>query len=150
NALAGTPTTPGTYNFTIKATDANGCTGTRAYTLTINCPTVSVSPASLPNGQMGVAYNQSLTATGGAAPYSVGLSAAPSPNGLTLSAAGALAGTPTASGAFNFTIKATDANGCFGSSAFTLTTNGCPTVTLNPASLPNGTQGTVYNQSLTA
>ncbi|MEP7342406.1 MAG: S8 family serine peptidase [Acidobacteriota bacterium] len=34
--LSGTPTLPGTYNFTIQASDANVCTGSRAYALTIN------------------------------------------------------------------------------------------------------------------
>jgi hypothetical protein len=35
-ALAGTPNTAGTFNFTIKATDATGCTGTRTYTVFIS------------------------------------------------------------------------------------------------------------------
>jgi hypothetical protein len=43
---------------------------------------------------------------------------------LNLSAAGALTGTPTQSGAFNFTVRATDANGCQGTRAYTLTING--------------------------
>jgi photosystem II stability/assembly factor-like uncharacterized protein len=34
--IFGTPTQPGAFPFTVKATDANGCMGTRAYTLTIN------------------------------------------------------------------------------------------------------------------
>ena len=33
--LSGTPTVTGTFNFTVTATDANGCTGTRAYTLVV-------------------------------------------------------------------------------------------------------------------
>ena len=40
--------------------------------------------------------------------------------GLTLSAAGELAGTPTASGPFTFTVTATDANACAGSAPLTL------------------------------
>jgi len=42
--LSGTPTIAGTSTFTIKATDANGCTGMRDYSLTINpaaCPGVT-------------------------------------------------------------------------------------------------------------
>jgi len=35
-ALMGTPNAAGIFNFTIKVTDANGCSGTRSYTLAIN------------------------------------------------------------------------------------------------------------------
>jgi hypothetical protein len=52
--LSGAPTAFGTFNFTIKATDATGCMGTRAYTLVINPPcgagATTVNPATLPNG----------------------------------------------------------------------------------------------------
>ena len=41
--LTGTPTTPGTYNFTVVATDANGKTGQRAYTQLVISPDRSVS-----------------------------------------------------------------------------------------------------------
>jgi hypothetical protein len=41
--LTGTPTTPGTYNFTVTATDANGKTGHRDYTQVITTPDRSVS-----------------------------------------------------------------------------------------------------------
>src|SRR5262249_19213423 len=37
--LSGTPTTAGTFNFTVTATDANTCTGTRSYSLVIGGPT---------------------------------------------------------------------------------------------------------------
>jgi hypothetical protein len=39
--LSGTPTTAGTFNFTVRATDANQCTSTRAYTLTIGAGNLS-------------------------------------------------------------------------------------------------------------
>jgi hypothetical protein len=42
---------------------------------------------------------------------------------LNLASGGALAGTPSAAGVFNFTIKATDANGCLGTRAFSITVN---------------------------
>jgi subtilisin-like proprotein convertase family protein len=53
--LSGTPTTAGTFNFTVKATDANSCMGTKAFALTVNaagaCPTVNnLNPTS---GQIG-------------------------------------------------------------------------------------------------
>jgi hypothetical protein len=36
--LHGKPTAAGSFNFTVTATDANNCTGSRAYTLTIVKP----------------------------------------------------------------------------------------------------------------
>ncbi len=45
--LSGTPNAAGTYNFTIKATDAVGCTGTRAYSIAVSTPpTISAVAAS--------------------------------------------------------------------------------------------------------
>src|SRR5262249_27026096 len=102
---------------------ANGCTGSANYTLVINCPSITVNPATLPNGIAGTAYNQILTAMGGTTPYTFTVSAGALPTGLTLASGGALTGTPTAVGTFNFTIKATDANGCIGTQSYTVTIN---------------------------
>ena len=44
-ALSGTSFEVGTFNITVTGTDANGQTGSRAYTLTIAAPTLSMSPA---------------------------------------------------------------------------------------------------------
>ncbi|MBI3426641.1 MAG: putative Ig domain-containing protein, partial [Acidobacteria bacterium] len=153
-ALTGTPALNGSYPFTVKATAANGCTGTRAYTLVINCVTITVNPATLPAGVMGTAYSQQLTQTGGtgAITWSIGPGGS-LPNGVTLNPnTGLLEGTPTASGTFNFTAVATDANSCGGVRAYTFTVNSgsCPTITVNPATLPNATASVNYNQQLTA
>ncbi len=123
--LSGAPTAFGAFNFTVRATDANGCQGTRAYLLTITapCPTIIINPALLPSGTMGAAYSQTITATGGASPYTFTVSAGNLPTGLSLSANGALSGAPLAAGSFNFTLRATDPNGCQGARAYTLTIN---------------------------
>jgi hypothetical protein len=76
------------------------------------CPVITLSPPTLPNGAVGTAYTQTMTASGGTAPF-IFTSTGVLPPGLTLSAGGVLAGTPTTAGTFNFTIRATDANGCF-------------------------------------
>ncbi len=138
---------------TATATDQQGNTsefsGCRLVTAN-NCPVIAVNPASLPNGQMGAQYNQMLTASGGAAPYIFTVTAGALPGGMALTTAGLLSGTPVMSGNFNFTITATDANGCFVTKVYALTLNSCPVITVNPASLPVGTQGAAYNQLLTA
>jgi len=115
--LSGTPPAAGPFNFTVTATDANGCTGSQAYAMTVN---LLLSPATLPSGIVGTAYNQMLTASGGTAPYTFAKTAGTLPPGLTLDPNGQLHGTPTAAGTFNFTITATDANGNTGSQTYTL------------------------------
>jgi hypothetical protein len=118
--LSGTPTQTGSFPITVTATDANGCTGSRSYTLVINCPTITLSPASLPAGTVGAAYSQTVTASGGIAPHTFSLSAGRLPSGLSLSSGGSLSGTPAQTGSFSFTIKATDVNGCMGEQAYML------------------------------
>ena len=110
----------GTHNFTVKATDANGCTGTRAYTLTVGCPSITVNPATLPIATAGVPFAQTFAQTGGSGAIAWSVSAGALPNGMTLNAStGALSGMSPIRGVFSFTIKATDANGCFGTRSLT-------------------------------
>lgn len=148
-ALTGTPTALGTFGFTLQATDSLGCSGTKTDTIQVACPTITVSPASLPNGTISVVYNQTVTASGGKPPYTFTLSAGTLPTGLSLATNGNLSGTPTALGTFNFTVQASDSNGCTGSRAYSILIS-CPTITVSPASLLNGTTGTPYNQTITA
>jgi hypothetical protein len=151
--ISGGPTTAGNSTFTIRATDAAGCIAERLYTLIVNaapCPTITVSPATLPAAIVGVAYGQTITASGGTAPYTFSVTSGVLPPGLSLSSAGLLSGTVTSAGAYTFTITATDAVGCLGSRVYTLTVN-CPTITIGPASLPNATVGVSYGPvSITA
>jgi hypothetical protein len=80
-------------------------------TLTVKAvPALSITTTSLPGGTDGVAYPATqLNATGGVSPYSwayiSGL-----PNGLSLSTAGVLSGTPTASGTFSMTVQVYDSS----------------------------------------
>jgi ice-binding like protein/putative Ig domain-containing protein len=77
------------------------------------CPPISLSPATLPNGTVGVPYSQTITGSGGTAPYSFAVVGGALPAGLTLTTAGVVSGTPTANAISTFTIRGTDANGCF-------------------------------------
>jgi len=120
--LAGTPTVKGNFNFTVTATDTNGYKGSRDYAMTIATPTIALAPATLPNGTNGTLYpNKSITASGGIAPYTFAITAGSQPPGLTVNSAGLFSGTPTANGAFNFTVTATDAHGFKGSKAYAVT-----------------------------
>ena len=153
-ALGGTPTTPGTFSFTIAATDAAGNSGSQPYTLVVQAASlpITVLPATLPGAVVGVAYAQMLTATGGAGgPYTFAVSTGALPAGLTLSPEGALGGTPTTPGTFSFTIAATDAAGNSGSQPYTLVVQAASLpITVLPATLPGAVVGVAYAQMLTA
>ncbi len=151
--ITGTPTIAGSFNFTITATDVNNCQGSRQYTIVIPavCPTITLNPTTLPNGALLTPYNQPIpiSATGGTGPYILALTQGMLPNGLVFNpATGTITGTPTIAGSFNFTITATDVNNCQGSRQYTIVIPAvCPTITLNPTTLPNGVLLTPYNQT---
>jgi uncharacterized protein YhjY with autotransporter beta-barrel domain len=154
NTISGTPTVPGSYAITITATD-DVLTGVGApfsiaqnYTIDVPAPTIAVDPATLPDTTAGLTYSQTITATGGVGPYTFAVTAGALPNGLNLTNVGALSGTTTTSGTFNFTVTATDTYGQTASRAYTVVV-AVPTISLNPATLPAGTAGTAYTQVLT-
>jgi hypothetical protein len=130
--------TPTSYSFSYAL---NGCTYTSP-SVSITNPTLAISPNSLPNGQVGTAYSQSLTTTGGSGGYTYTRTAGTLPTGLSLTTNGTLAGTPSAANTFNFTITATDGQGCTVNKAYTITVstvnNSCPLT-------PTGLAGTSWD-----
>jgi hypothetical protein len=125
-SLSGTPSATGTYNFTIGASDGPGDSGSRAYSVKVGVA-LTVSPTGLPSGTVGTAYTQTITASGGTAPYTFTKTAGTLPSGLTLTSAGTLSGTPSTAGSSSFTITATDGQGDSGNRPYTVTmTNGNP------------------------
>jgi hypothetical protein len=156
--ISGTPTAAGPFSFTVTATESgnSSLTGSQVYALTVAAPTITLTPTTLPAGEVGVLYaSQTITASGGISPYTYSISSGALPAGLTLSTTGALSGTPTASGTFTFTVRATDSSTgagspCTGSQLYTLTV-AAPAITLTPATLPAGELGVLYSsQTITA
>ncbi|HKV39207.1 MAG TPA: putative Ig domain-containing protein, partial [Blastocatellia bacterium] len=142
--LSGTPSQSGSFPITVTATDSNGCTGSKAYTLVINCPTITVGPSTIPSGTAGTAYTTTaFTQTGGVGSVTFTETGA-LPAGLTLSSAGVLSGTPTQTGSFPITVTVTDSAGCTGGKSYTLVIS-CGTITVNPASVSAGTAGVAYS-----
>jgi Putative Ig domain/FG-GAP-like repeat len=117
--LTGMPTTPSTTNFTITATDSASDSGSQAYSVTVY-PAMSLSPLTLPNGAIGTAYNQTITASGPPGPYNFSVTTGTLPAGLSLSADGHLTGMPTTVGKSTFTITATDNFGDFVFQSYTV------------------------------
>ncbi|HEX8998387.1 MAG TPA: putative Ig domain-containing protein, partial [Blastocatellia bacterium] len=146
--ISGTPTTSGSFNFRVTAA-LDGCSGSRDYTVAIACPTLTLTPPTIVSGQAGVAYNQPISVSP-AGSYTFSLALGNLPAGLTLNpATGVISGMPSSTGTTTFTVKAESAGGCSVTQSYSLVI-GCPTVAINPATLPSGTAGTAYSQTITA
>ena len=148
--ISGTPTATGTATFTVKVENA---VGNDTKELSITVVPVPVAPtittASLPGGTVGTAYNQILAADGDAT-ITWTKTAGDLPAGLTLSDAGVISGTPTATGTANFTVKAENSTGD-DTKALSITIAAAPFApAIATASLPGGTVNVSYSQTLSA
>jgi hypothetical protein len=126
--ISGTPTTTGTFAFTVAVADDAGATDSQNLSMTINDAPM-ITTASVPAGSQGVAYSTTLSAIKGTTPYTW---SANLPAGLTLdSSTGAISGTPTTSGTSNVTVKVTDAAGATDSRVLAFTFNVVPLTVTN-------------------
>jgi hypothetical protein len=82
------------------------------------CPAITLSPPSLPSGSPGQPYMETITASGGAGPYTFTLGGGSLPPGMTLAPNGTLSGTPTTPGTYNLVVNVLDANNCPGTRSF--------------------------------
>jgi YD repeat-containing protein len=83
--------------------------------------TLALSPTSLLNGTVGAAYSQTITASGGTAPYTFSNTSGSLPAGLNLSSAGVLSGTPTTASSYSFSVTANDSASHSGSQSYNIT-----------------------------
>jgi hypothetical protein len=149
--LSGTPTQTGSFPITVKATDANGCTGVGAtYTLTIGCQVITVTNPATTTGTVNIAFSQTFTAGNTIGAVTFSLNSGTLPTGLSLSSGGVLSGTPTQSGSFPITVKATDANGCTGAGATYTLVIGCQVITVTNPATTTGTVNVAFSQTFTA
>jgi hypothetical protein len=145
--LSGTPTAAGTFSFTVKVTDSASLSATADLTLTV-IPAPSLSNPPPPQGWTNTVYSDTLTVSGGQAPYAWTVSSGSLPAGISLSADGVLTGTPTATGTFAFTVQVTDANGQSATQNLSVAVAQGVTATFAPP--PSATLATPYSFTLTA
>ena len=152
--ISGTPTTVGTSSFTVKVTDSETPTPnstTANLSITVNNPPLTITTTSLPQGTVDFAYSSAVAVIGGTKPYTWSISAGALPNGLTLNTStGQISGTPSKTGAFQFTVSVTDSSTPQqnASAKFTITINAALAITTS--SLPSGSVGTAYSTTLAA
>lgn len=88
--------------------------------MTANNPSYTIAPASsaLLGGLVGTSYTQNLSSSGGG---TWEILTGSLPPGLTLNTAtGAITGTPTTAGTYNFELKAQTADGCLGGGSYSI------------------------------
>lgn len=150
-SISGTPTTLGTFNFSIRVTDSSGQSAASSLSIVVG-PRLAVTTQSLPVATQTNSYSTSIAASGGSGTsYTWSVVSGSLPPGMALAGSGTpsttLSGAPTASGTFNFVVRVTDSRGGFDSQALTLVVN--PRLDIAPVAIPLGVEGDPYSQTLT-
>ncbi len=149
-AITGTPTTAGTTNVLLGATNGSG-TGNATLVVTVAAagvaPVITNSPLNAA-GTVGTAFSFTITASGSPTSYS----ASPLPAGLAINTAtGAITGNPSAVGTTSVLLGATNSTGT-GNATLTVTVAAAgvaPIITNSPLSA-GGTAGTPFGFTITA
>ncbi len=156
--IYGTPTTGGTSNFTLKVTDSSGAPGgqfstQQPFSLTV-VSILTVPTAPLVDGTVGLPYSAQLSSSGGTPPLTWGVYTGSLPTGLSLQqSTGVIAGTPTTSGTYSFTVEVYDSSPVqqyYVSSTFTIIIKPSGPLTIRTTALVNATVGTAYQGQLVA
>jgi hypothetical protein len=151
--LSGTPTGGGTYHFVVQVTDSAPSPQTDAHQfhITITTTPLIISTKSLPGATINSAFSATLMANGGVPPYTWSLDSGQLPSGVTLSNTGALTGTPTIPGDYEFKVKVNDSSPTpqATTATFKLVVAEVP-LEITTNSLVGGTVGSAYSETLTA
>ena len=148
--FSGTPTTPGTYPFTVQVTDNNGSTTSKGLSITVN-PALFITTTSLPDAYTGgvVAYSGQLVGGGGHGSTTWSITGGSLPTNLLLSAISGSIGGFTTGSTQSFNAVLTDSNGVSTSKPLSITVYSLPSIaTASP--LPDGYVGLPYTVGLSA
>lgn len=152
-SISGTPTTAGTYNFSLTASNSGG-SDTESFSITVSAPANPTwsSTANFANGKVGTAYYHTRTASNATSITNASTTAP----GLSASASGSstlvVSGTPSAAG--TYTVSAT-ANGQSGTSPANLNVSiviapTTPPVWVDQTVSTNFVVGTAYSDGVSA
>jgi large repetitive protein len=145
-SINGVPKETGTFNFTIQVNDGTH-TVSQALSIIIKSTLPRITANSLPEGEVGAAYSQTLNAAGGSGPYTWSVSDGALPDGLAVGAAdGVISGKPEKRGTFLVTIQLKDSQGNPDSKSYYITIKDALVITTTSAA--DGDVGTFYSQTL--
>lgn len=113
--ISGTPTTAGTFDFVVQATDSApspvSATSVQFSVTIASQANLVISTKSLPEGTMEVAYSATVEEDYGTLPVAWSISSGTLPSGLSLDpGTGNISGTPTTAGTSTFTLMVTDSS----------------------------------------
>jgi len=109
--IAGTPTTSGSFTAVVQAKDSFDPVRVASAPVTISIAPlpITIATVSLPDASVRQTYRSVLVASGGTGQTVWTLASGSLPNGLALSSAGVITGSPTSVGMSTFTVQASDA-----------------------------------------
>jgi large repetitive protein len=169
--ISGTPTQGGSYSFWVNLSDQNPPSASwcrpgaaqREFTINVSGtgapspvpppipqppppPPVTITSSSVPGGEVDLAYAAAFAASGGVGARTWSLTGGKLPPGLALSNDGHISGTPTAAGAYDFTITVRAGTGS-ASKSFRITV--IPGITMNASPVvPTAEVRTPYTASV--
>ncbi len=143
--VSGTPTTAQSTTATVRVSSGTQ-TATRAFDVTI-VDVLAITSTGLREAVTGIAYGDTLRATGGLAPFTWSLQGGALPAGVVLFQDGTLGGTPTAAGSGTFTARVV-AGTQSATREFTLVA--ATPLSMTTATLPGGNSGDAYSVPLVA
>ena len=155
--ITGTPTKPGSYPVTFYAQDPSGDNGSATFTIQVVLLSLKITPATLPSAQVGAAYQQTISGTGGSqSGYTWSVQGSLPPGLQGISATGCsqcafqISGTPTTAGSYTFTVNIKDSLGDTTPQQYTLIVGSAPPPQFPAASLPLATVGSSFSYSFSA
>jgi hypothetical protein len=162
--ITGTPTAStnglvASFTATVKDSSSPSLSITSSFGILISAAInpVKITSLTLPSGTAGTAYTAQLTAAGGTAPYTFKLGKDTTlPDGLSMSATGAISGTPTqsngASGsAFSVYVIDSSSPAQYADASVNIMIAPAPTgLRIDPRNLPGATVGIAYADQLNA
>ncbi|MDR1641227.1 MAG: putative Ig domain-containing protein [Clostridiales bacterium] len=148
--ISGTPTASGEFSFSVSAINDFGV-DEKPFVLFVNEAPVppTIIAESLLDGTVGIAYSQTITASGDE-PISFTVTSGSLPDGLSLASSGEISGTPSKAGDFRFTVTASNADSSDQQEYEISIAKALEKPQIAIEALPGGTVGIAYSQAITA